>query len=356
MVVNIGNQFSKNYIGAYDLAQDSFILKHFDQDSTAFYVNTVVLSKNEEIYSIGTKGRRAVNGNPLDFQSEILVQHFDENLNRLSKVLIGNTFSSLNIKAIINHKNEIVISALEGDRSNGDRWLRILRPVLIGLDSEFNIEWKQNIGEHVVDEDQTNYTLINSLINTHDNNGYILVGQFPRGPFTNDFYDGYIVKVDSEGNELWTILTEDAFDEAYLSLNDVIATSDGHYMAIGTRNDQNGDLDSITSRVQTVMIKFDDDGNIVERTSAVETEPVQEKLINIAPNPAAHRLTISSLSSDRLSFVLTDNSGQQVVGDTPLSVMGSYELDVSDFASGVYHLVLRSKDGIVVGTKKVVIH
>ena len=93
--------------------------------------------------------------------------------------------------------------------------------LLLKLDLSGNIEWSKTYGG----EKDDNST---SLVKTSDD-GYLLVG------YSDSFNDGsnkdiYVVKVDEEGNEVWT---ETYGGDGGESASEVINTSDGGYAIVG---------------------------------------------------------------------------------------------------------------------------
>ncbi len=120
------------------------------------------------------------------------------------------------------------------------------------------IIWEQNYGG-------TGADICNDVISTQDG-GYFLVGSSSSFDYdaevTYDKEDGWIVKIDGEGNKQWTkkIGTEKAD-----GFNKVIRSSDGNYIAVGQSNSGilNGSGSSFNIESQLYLVKFDEQANVI---------------------------------------------------------------------------------------------
>ncbi|MFB3765515.1 MAG: GH25 family lysozyme [Methanotrichaceae archaeon] len=109
---------------------------------------------------------------------------------------------------------------------------------LLKIDSQGNELWNKTFGGSGYDYGQ-------SVQQTSDG-GYILIGR--TGSFGADFYDIWLIKTDSKGNELWNKTFGGSGDEWG---NSVKQTIDGGYIIIGN------------TKYSALLIKTDSSGNII---------------------------------------------------------------------------------------------
>ncbi len=351
LYISIGNQFRKNYFGAYDLALESFTLIHHNVGSEDTYNQRKLLCKGNEIFHLCSY---LTDNKPADKLRQLLVQVIDkQDFSIKEEFYLEENFGHTTVNALFAPNGNIVVSGIEGDRNEEGEYIFNYNTILMELESDnSSIKWKQVLGD-TMKKRSPDY--LNSMITAVDNNGYVLVGQKSRGPNTVGEHDGFVIRVDSLGQELWQFETVDDYEGAYVTYNDVIVTSDGHYMAVGYRSDTNRDADPWSSRVQTVMIKFDDEGNIIQRPSAIDEAAAVVLPIKIYPNPAASLLTIESQADQTLIAFIMDATGQKILPEFFISNSEEKLIDVSAFVSGVYQVIIQSKDGRQVMAEQVVI-
>ena len=70
--------------------------------------------------------------------------------------------------------------------------------------------------------------------------------------------------------------------------------------------------------------------------------------IEITPNPVYQKknIRLENVNQETLNFQLFNSLGQ-VVKEMKVSTIGGYQLNVENFASGMYYYVLKDKDGQV---------
>jgi|GEM_PF-1620516 len=147
-----------------------------------------------------------------------------------------------------------------------------------------------------------------AIVESHDKDGYIIVGNKPQEPERNLFGVTYM-KYDSNGNLIWSHDIADDNPRNARELGDVLASSDGFYFAGGYRFDR--DHDETETLVQAWIIKFDEDGDLALLS---DTEDIQQDLsIQIYPNPAEDYITIRQESSAEITVLIANNLGQEVV-------------------------------------------
>ena len=119
------------------------------------------------------------------------------------------------------------------------------------------IIWEKNFGG-------TGEDICQDVIQTPDG-GYLLAGYTSSFDFDAEFiyngYDGWIVKIDANGNKLWTKKYGGTEAEAF---HQIIASNDGNYFAVGQTggyNIENNGNQSNNPNADMFVVKFDGDGN-----------------------------------------------------------------------------------------------
>ncbi len=193
----------------------------------------------------------------------------------------------------------------------------------------------------------------NTIIETHEQDGYITVGtDYAQGANGESNYLIY-TKISKEGEIVWNNEFRDAYidENTDLRVSDVIATSDGYYMAYGSRSDGSQN-DGIESRVQAFFIKFDEDGNLLNTSSTLMTPP--QSGISIFPNPADELLNISlEEEAGPVNIKLTNMTGQLLLHHT--DCIKTCKLDVSQLSSGSYIVLISDRNDSLVFQKMVYI-
>ena len=246
---------------------------------------------------------------------------------------------------LIDSEGQLVTSSVRYDTTyyveNAGR--KIKYPVIVKFDpTTLETKWEtapkgtESIRKH---------SYYNTIIETHDRDGYIAVGaDYNDGPTDANFL--IFTKISKEGDIVWSLKHEDKYidDNTDLLVRDVIATSDGYYMACGIRSDGSHN-DGIESRSQAFFIKFDEDGNLLNTSSTLMTAP--QSGISIFPNPADELLNISlDEEAGSVNIKLTNMTGQLLLHHT--DCIKTCKLDVSQLSSGSYIvLVSDSNDSLV---------
>lgn len=115
---------------------------------------------------------------------------------------------------------------------------------LARIDAEGNELWSRAFGGE-------NNIISSSVVQTPDG-GFLILATIMYYPEHDD--DIYLLKVDQDGNEIWSLTWEDG----NLDGNKIIQTSDGNYLLAGAYAPA-GDLDS--TQKDFLFIKVDSDGN-----------------------------------------------------------------------------------------------
>lgn len=225
-----------------------------------------------------------------------------------------------------------------GTRFDYDRFietgLKYEYPILAKIDPvSLELVWEAAVsGSEYLDYN----SYFNTIIETHEKNGYIVVGAaYESGGSTGSPLKMIYGNVSKAGEINWYKELSDSKNNdgrSGISAGDVIATSDGYYMACGNRSDLSPD-DGIDSRAQAFLVKFDEDGELLNTSST--TDISSEKDIRIFPNPANELITVSvEKVAGPVNVRLTDIKGQLIYEQS--DCIGRCEIDVSQLGSGNY--------------------
>ena len=182
-------------------------------------------------------------------------------------------------------------------------------------------------------------TAVHEIVPTHDSSAYMCIAQlyeFPLNPDTLQSY-GMIAKVDRDLNVIWrrnyARLEGDYFEHR---LNDIIATTDGNYLAYGTSVKTFTYPGEIP--ILSWAIKVDEDGKIVGDTTTSVIDWVQGDLndeIQIFPNPAIDFININQNDLTKVTYRIYNESGvledEFKIRANNTSVMK----DISNWSSGM---------------------
>ena len=127
---------------------------------------------------------------------------------------------------------------ISGNHGNGDGWI-------VKVDATGTKVWSKCFGGFGAEK-------LNSIYQTSDG-GYVAVGY----TLSND---GWIIKVDSSGNLLWSKAFGGSSSDI---LYNVIQTDDGGYIAVGNTYSNNGDISGNHGGYEGWIIKVDSSGNLL---------------------------------------------------------------------------------------------
>jgi len=196
-------------------------------------------------------------------------------------------------------------------------------------------------------EFRRNYPHVWDIILSAESDGYIFVGEGSEPGRPGSLLYG---KVSKQGEMLWKREIYDALGPNSLNGFSVIATSDGHYMLTGTRSDVT-DGDGYDTRAQLILMKFDEDGDVIQlRTDTYEAESMP---FAIVPNPAQDRIMIVTDIEGEKQIYLSDMNGQavQMVACDTLDC----DLDTSGLVTGTYVILVADREGNLLGKEQLVI-
>ena len=203
---------------------------------------------------------------------------------------------------------------------------------LIKLDSNGDSLWTNTYGGQYMEAAV-------GLWLTNDN-GYILSGS--SNTFSNGDFDGYVVKTDFNGDTLWTNHYGGTGIGAFSSVQE---TSDNGYVLAGITNSIGaGELDMY-------ILKTDSIGNVLNQNSINNSESTNLN-VKIYPNPSTGRIVIESNNS-YLSIVITNILGKTIYSNFSPSL--NFEIDLSQQHKGVYFYQLKLDDSNSLKSGKIVI-
>ena len=218
------------------------------------------------------------------------------------------------------------------------------KPVVAKLNPDLSEAWIKPFGV-------SDYTLrpeqLSSIVESHEKDGFVIAGL--------SFWDNYgmIGKVDNNGDSLWHYKVTTLYEENRNFLNDVTLSSDGYYLATGQRRVITQD-DSINSNIQLWILKFDDDGQIVDvGTTSTTDEPEAINGITVYPNPSTDMLYIKQDNLGNLRYNMYDSEGSLIHSQEESGSDRILVLDVQSYTAGMYHLVIVDDRGQHVYTHKI---
>jgi hypothetical protein len=184
---------------------------------------------------------------------------------------------------------------------------------LIKLDSNGDSLWTNTYGGDYM-ETATGLWL------TKDN-GYILSGS--SNTFSNGDFDGYVVKTDNNGDTLWTNHYGGIGIDA---LSSVQETSDNGYVLAGMTNSMGaGGLDMY-------VLKTDSLGNVLNQNSIANNNGINLN-VRIYPNPSRGRIVVSS-NEKYSSIQIINVLGKTIYANMSPSLETS--IDLSKHEKGIY--------------------
>jgi len=249
--------------------------------------------------------------------------------------------------SIIDHEGYLVITFL---RLNRELFNQTGQRFMIPTINKIDIATGDIIWESIMDDAEYELTAdrASAIVESHDKDGYIIVGNKPKEPDRNVFGATYM-KYSSDGDLLWSHDIEDDHPRTTFAFGDVIASSDGFYFAGGYRGDQDPN-DGIDTRVQAWIIKFDEDGDLALLS---DTEDIQQDLsIQIYPNPAEDYITIRQESPAEITVLIANSLGQEVMRQS--SHEEESVIHISDLSSGQYYIIVIDKQGALLRKESIV--
>jgi hypothetical protein len=197
---------------------------------------------------------------------------------------------------------------------------------MIKVDIQGNIIWEEDYGH----PEGTGSNYLFKVIELPDKS--IVACGLTNNPTDGDA--GWLVKVDSEGNELWQRkFNKNQYTDLFYS---VLATEDGGFLLSGqARNAETMSQDAWLLKVDSVGCAYP---NCI--TGIDEAEPTKV-MVDVWPNPVEDMLNVEIAgSSGRLDMQVLDISGREVLRFTQYDRRAT--LDTGHWNSGVY--ILKGSD------------
>ncbi|MFK7948575.1 MAG: T9SS type A sorting domain-containing protein [Saprospiraceae bacterium] len=203
---------------------------------------------------------------------------------------------------------------------------------LIKLDSNGTELWTKTYGGNADDE-------ANALWITNDN-GCIIVGK--SNSFSNGDFDGYIVKTDTNGDTLWTKTYGGNGEEDFKSIQQI--TDDGYIIAGLTNSQGAGDFDMW-------LLKTDSLGKLAS-TSTIGQNPNDIINYSVYPNPNNGIFTIEA--NFNISTIEVFNALGKMVYSKDLNTSNT-TINLSNQAKGVYFYRLKLYNESIIKSGKFII-
>ena len=284
----------------------------------------------------------------------IFVIEYDESFNKIQETLTSEALhaSGYAFDAIVDSNQDIVVAAVEYIRdtiNSLNEWQPRFRPAIVKLNKHLEYQWSKPLGQHDYSDV---YPVFHSLVESHDQDGYIIVGE----DFTySDFGRASIImKMSSEGDSIWYKTITTLASEPNDILQDIIKSSDGNYVSTGlrARTTQNDSIDSVT---QLWLIKFDENGDLIDLSTSSDTQLHPNLDIKIFPNPSSDVIYIEQKNISNIKYQLFNAAGQLLIEQLTHQPNHSYILDVSQYQDGIYHLHVTDLNSSHTYTKKILV-
>jgi len=256
-----------------------------------------------------------------------------------------NTEMTPNQGIIQDRNNNIWITGTNVEKHNE---LFYFHPVVSKFTNMGKLIFTKKIDSQLLDSNGWNK--VNSIIETHTNDGVLVVGSEVKiNTSTSIESVGTIKKLNYEGDLIWT--KEFDFRSGTTTVRDelsqIIKTSDGGYAITGSSFDHF--FESEGPWIQSIFIKIDS-LDVTSTTNSMN----EAKIASIFPNPATSNITVKR--SDEFSFErieLHNTSGTIVYRSTLLPTTNEVSISTSQFSTGTYILNFISRKSVIVDSQKI---
>lgn len=242
-------------------------------------------------------------------------------------------YLSFYIEAVLTSDDDIVFATNE---IRDDTFPTVYKTKILKVNSDLDLEWETTFGNPEYQRDALTCT---GTVNSHHDDGYLICGYQVHG---------VIGKVSESGDSLWYRTYEPLPEENGFrsNFNDIIATPDGNYAAIGNMSPSNSiETDSIHFKIW--IVKIDEDGNIVDKDTTTSIHTLQDfgDKLRIFPNPSSEVLYLELDDVDDLNIQIFDQAGKLVLKRDATHVYHTYMLDISSYSNGTYFIHIASTSG-----------
>ena len=191
----------------------------------------------------------------------------------------------------------------------------------------------------------------------HNNEGAVVGGAQINATEDSEFGYAVLAKVSEQGDSIWYRRFSNLDDPyAHHQFNDVIATSDGGYLAVGY---QLRLLPGINGQFhEAILIKTDSEGLIVpdSTSNVLDVLDSGKIIINAYPNPTVSKLYINHNAQKKLTYQIINENGILIKKVTPLPLEQTFILDTDPFPTGKYFLNISDEKRNVLDNKLIFIN
>jgi|GEM_PF-3272188 len=257
--------------------------------------------------------------------------------------------------AILDSDGNFLISSYDFVKLNSDPDFDVghYTPYLMKMDESGNILWKRTYGAHIDDGGKSSKYA--SLIESFENDGYIIAGSDFSAlfdPFARQSH-AVLAKVSLDGDSLWyrKYATIDTVEDFFHVFNDVIATQDGGYLAVGDQTYFNTEEGRTTNSL--LIVKTNAEGLVVPDTTNSVVTLNDQSQFQIYPNPSSDYLYINKDITGEWNFSIHDMSGKRMLAQELNETKITYMIDLQMFAPGTY--IIRFTNGETTYSEKIVV-
>ena len=267
---------------------------------------------------------------------------------------------------------------------------------LLKLNSLGNIMWEKFWDPIVLSPPSYEHECAGKSVKQTADGGYIIAGELNRStstpPFYSEFYEGYLIKTDSQGNEEWSHKSN------YLLYNEfesVVQTNDGGFIVLGITEElpfyEDGPIlmkfnylgDTLWTKTYGSSNEEDagysliqsDDGGFVftgttksfgtfgdrniwlvktDQNGIVSVNEIDEDAeIILFPNPSNDIITLAIAQHSNGQIILTDILGKEVLSNS--FTINEVQINLKSLADkGTYFAKVIDVDGNVIAIKKLI--
>jgi hypothetical protein len=287
----------------------------------------------------------------LDHTLGIFVAKIDRNYELVDLALIGEDYvgSSVSVAGHLDEDGYILMACGVNDREDYiNTGITKGYTAIVKIDPHtYDIQWETPLDSTVFSDLRS--TVI-GFADSHQKDGYIYAGRgygSPEGSISLVYG-----KISKEGEMLWRKELYDPYQPTSIMARHVIATRDGSYALVGLRIDASED-DGLNTLGQIIMMKFDEEGNILDFTTSTN-ENSDDETVKILPNPAMDEvLVLTDLLMEKQVSVVNLNGQLVLSADCDGK---ECRLDTAPLEAGTYLMILTNNKGEMLAKEQLFIH